>query len=69
MAENTVSLGKSPEEIAYKLMLHIADVENKDLSPGSVVQGKTKADRAWILQAYWNCYTVAKLGVQPQLKP
>ena len=48
MVDNT------PEYIAYQLFLHVAAVEKKDLQPPAS-QGKTDADRAWILQTYGEC--------------
>lgn len=56
MAEQTVlHIGEnSPEEVAYRLMDNIADVEQKVLhgNPGS---GATSADRQWILDTYAEC--------------
>jgi hypothetical protein len=48
MADNT------PEFIAYQLFQHVAAVEKRELQP-PVSQGKTNADRAWILQTYAQC--------------
>jgi hypothetical protein len=44
----------TPEHVAYKLFEHIASVEKRDLLPPAS-QGKTIADREWILQTYADC--------------
>jgi hypothetical protein len=46
----------SREEIAYKLMKDIANVEKKTLHPNAG-QGHTVADRSWILDTYAECLT------------
>jgi hypothetical protein len=45
----------SPDQVAYKLLLLIGNVENKKLlSPA------TEADREWILRTYAACIGVVK---------
>jgi hypothetical protein len=43
----------SPEEVAYKLLVHVASAEGYrlPLSPG----GEKKPDRKWLLDAYAEC--------------
>ena len=41
----------SPEQVAYKLMQHIASVEGKEFY---TLNGK-QADREWILRTYMQC--------------
>ncbi|MCK1729696.1 hypothetical protein [Bradyrhizobium sp. 142] len=49
----------SPEQVAYKLMERVADVERKSFhnQPSS---GWTTADRNWILDTYAECFQAAK---------
>ena len=49
----------TPEYVALELMKMIAAVEKKELIPPSA-QGKTMADRAWILQTYAQCLECVK---------
>jgi hypothetical protein len=50
----------SPEQIAYKLFLHIVAREDVELAPG---RGKWPVDRRWILSTYAQCLKAVKLGV------
>jgi hypothetical protein len=45
----------SPEEVAYKLLRHIAYVEDKIIASGGMGSGGTPADRAYILDTYAEC--------------
>jgi len=45
----------SPEQVAYKLMEKIADVENMILYTPSNGSRSTVADRKWILDTYAEC--------------
>ena len=47
----------SPEQVAYKLLEEIAFAEGKSLRPGMTGQ---KADRAYILSTYWECWRVVQ---------
>jgi hypothetical protein len=52
---DTVHIGEnSPQQVAYRLLHDIANVEKKTLhsNPG---QGYTAADRKWILKTYSEC--------------
>lgn len=50
----------SPEQVAYKLMGHIADVERKSIHQSQPTGGWTAADRKWILDTYAECLQAAK---------
>ena len=53
----TVHIGEnSREEVAHKLLLHIAHVEGKSIRSGMTGE---KADRAYILTTYHECWQVA----------
>ena len=47
----------SPEEVAHKLLVHIAFVEGKCIRHGTTGE---KADRAYILTTYEECIHVVK---------
>ena len=49
----------TPEQIAYKLFLHIVAREEASLAPG---HGKHAVDRRWILSTYAECMKAVKLG-------
>jgi hypothetical protein len=52
----------SPEQVAYKLLESIAFAEGKALRPGMIGE---KADRAYILETYWECLRVVQgLGTE-----
>lgn len=54
--QSTVHIGEnSPEQIAYKLMKHIAGVENVNIHHTEKEGYSKVADRAWILQTYGEC--------------
>jgi len=57
MADTVVHIGEnSPEQVAYKLMERIADVEERSIHsryPGT--KGWTAADRKWLLDTYAEC--------------
>jgi hypothetical protein len=56
--DTTVHIGEnSPEQVAYKLLEEIAFAEGKSLRPGMTGQ---KADRAYILSTYWECWRVVQ---------
>ena len=59
MADSTVvHIGEnSPEEVAFKLMRVIADLENKDLYGNS----SGKADRVWLLRTYAQCLRAVRV--------
>jgi hypothetical protein len=46
--------GSSAEEVAYRLFLHIAEVEGINLGHGDD-SARKKADRDWILKTYSQC--------------
>lgn len=59
MAENT------PEQIAYVLLQHIANCENKGLNGGSSYPGTASvqsAGREWILKTYAECIRTVRNG-------
>jgi hypothetical protein len=48
----------SPEEVAYRLLQHVAKAENvvfSQPSPGAKGRGVRPASRKWILDAYAEC--------------
>ena len=45
---------ESPESVAYRLLVLIADLENKTLH-GNPAKDRTNADRQWILDTYAEC--------------
>ncbi|MDQ7251331.1 hypothetical protein [Dongia sedimenti] len=45
---------ESPENVAYRLLVLIADLENKTLH-GNPSKDRTNADRQWILDTYAEC--------------
>ena len=49
----------SPEYVAYRLLLHVADLENKTLH-GSPSKDRTIADRKWMLDTYAECLRAVK---------
>lgn len=55
MTDTVVHLGEnSPEQIAYRLMLHIADCEGISVT-GLDGDGFKPADRKWIMDTYAEC--------------
>ena len=54
MADNVVHIGEnSPEQVAYRLLRHIAIFENKRIDqPGD---GPSAPDRKWLLDTYAEC--------------
>ena len=50
----------TPEQIAYKLFLHIVAREEASLAPG---HGKNPVDRRWILSTYAECMKAVRHGV------
>lgn len=50
----------TPEQIAYKLFLHIVAREEASLAPG---HGKHAVDRRWILSTYVACMNAVRHGV------
>jgi hypothetical protein len=61
--DTTIYIGEnSPEQVAYKLLESIAFAEGKRLQPG--MRGE-KADRAYILTTYWECWRVVQgVGIE-----
>jgi hypothetical protein len=51
---NEHAADNSPEQVAYRLLLHVADLENKTLH-GNPSQDRTIADRKWMLDTYAEC--------------
>jgi hypothetical protein len=49
----------TPESVAYRLMVLVADLENKTLH-GNPSRERTIADRQWILQTYADCLLAVK---------
>lgn len=45
---------ESPENVAYRLLVLIADLESKTLH-GNPAKDRTNADRQWILDTYAEC--------------
>ncbi|GAB2179399.1 hypothetical protein [Dongia sp. agr-C8] len=45
---------ESPESVAYRLMLLVADLENRTLH-GNPAKDRVNADRQWILDTYAEC--------------
>lgn len=65
MAEQAVlHIGEnSPEEVAHKLFMQIASVEQKSVSmhdAGQLKAGWSKADREYILQTYAQCLNTVR---------
>jgi hypothetical protein len=59
-AAPVVHIGEnSPEQVAYKQMLEIANVERKTLHASAPSSGWTAADRKWILDTYAECLRAA----------
>jgi hypothetical protein len=53
MTDGPLHIGdNSPEYVAYRLMLDIAKVEKKALTPSASCQ---TADRKWVLDTYAEC--------------
>jgi hypothetical protein len=50
---------ESPESIAYRLLVLIADLESKTLH-GNPAKERTNADRHWILDTYAECLRAVK---------
>ena len=60
MADTVVHMGEnSPEYVAYKLLVDIANVENKTLH-----RGNEAATREYILTTYAQCFRVVR-GLDP----
>ena len=51
----------TPESIAYRLLIMVADLENKTLH-GNPAKERTNADRQWILDTYADCLRAVKLA-------
>ena len=49
----------TPESIAYRLLVLVADLENKTMH-GNPSKERTIADRQWILDAYAECLVAVK---------
>ncbi|MEQ3629250.1 MAG: hypothetical protein ABNH49_11375 [Hyphomonas sp.] len=65
MAENvTLKIAEnSAEQVAYKLMVDISNVEDRELYS----HGKNPADREWILRTYAQCLTAVKQGAYVEM--
>lgn len=65
--EAVVHIGEnSPEQVAYKLLVHISNVEKRNMDG----HGDKPADRKWVLDTYTEClqavmgrHNKAKLGL------
>jgi hypothetical protein len=54
--ETVVHIGEnSPEQVAYRLMHEIAEVERIAIISGDLQPQWTRAGRAWILDTYQEC--------------
>jgi len=49
----------TPESVAYRLLVLVADLENKTLH-GNPSKDRTNADRKWILDTYAECLAAIK---------
>lgn len=67
MADNAVvHIGEnSPEHVAFKLLVVIADVEKKRLPGLSGGTGFVEPDRKWILDTYVECSKAVKSHIRP----
>jgi hypothetical protein len=45
----------SPEQVAYKLLIHVAAAEGHTLLDGPSAKGASTPGRGWILDAYAEC--------------
>ena len=50
----------TPESIAYRLMVLVADLENRTLH-GNPSKERTVADRQWILDTFADCLRAVKV--------
>ena len=58
MTDPALHIGdNSPEYVAYRLMLDIAKVEKKALTPSASCQ---IADRKWVLDTYAECLRIVR---------
>jgi hypothetical protein len=58
MTDAALHIGdNSPEYVAYRLMLDIAKVEKKALTPSASCQ---TADRKWVLDTYAECLRIVR---------
>lgn len=56
----------SPEQVAYKLMQHIADIELVSLSRADPRKpGRRGATRSWILNTYADCILTVRNAHRP----
>jgi hypothetical protein len=71
MADPTiVHIGEnSPEQVAYKLMQEVAEVEQIALHGGDLQPQWKRADRTWILTAYRECLHAVKSPKPPPQRP
>jgi hypothetical protein len=56
---------ESPESVAYRLMLLVADLENRTLH-GNPAKDRVNADRQWILDTFAECLRAVKTPEQRQ---
>jgi hypothetical protein len=64
--ETVLHIGEnSPEQVAYRLMHEIADVERIAIHAGELEPKWTRAGRAWILNTYQECLYAAKNPRRP----
>jgi hypothetical protein len=65
MSENSTEhpTDESPESVAYRLMLLVADLENRTLH-GNPSKDRVNADRQWILDTYAECLRAVKIPEQ-----
>ncbi len=65
MTDTTVNIDAgSPEYVAYKLLLHIAEAEGK-VFHGNPGEGQMTVHRGWILQTYGQCLSAVKSAKAP----
>jgi hypothetical protein len=67
MADEPVALigENSPEQVAYRLMHEVAQVERITIGSGDLQPQWTRAGRAWILSAYQECLYAVKNPKRP----
>jgi len=53
-------MAQSSEEVAFRLMETIANIEKMALHGGQVSGEQKRPDRAWILSTYAECLAVAR---------
>jgi hypothetical protein len=59
-------MAQSPEEVAFRLMEAVANVEKKALHAGQLSGEQQRADRAWILSTYAACLAAVRAEHRPR---